>query len=174
MCISAGDLVPRKNYEAAIKAVALVHDNRIHYLVCGLGPEKEKLEKLAKDLGVEGNVHFLGYRTDVLDLYRASDFFLFTSFQEGLPRSTMEAMASGLPIICSNIRGNNDLVAEGINGYLCNPNNPSEFAEAIREICTNSELKDRMSKRNMEDIHKFSLDSVSSEIKKIYAYYERG
>lgn len=171
VCISAGDLVPRKNYEVAIRAVSLVEGNRIQYLICGLGPEKEKLEKLAKELGVERNVHFLGYRTDILDLYRASDFFLFTSFQEGLPRSTMEAMASGLPIICSNIRGNNDLVAEGINGYLCNPNSPSEFSEAMHKIYADSELKDRMSKRNMEDINKFSLDSVSNEIKKIYASY---
>lgn len=168
VCISAGDLVHRKNYRIAIKAIGKARNERIIYLICGKGPDEGKLKKLTAELGVEQNVRFLGYRTDILDLFQASDFFLFTSLQEGLPRSTMEAMASGLPVVCSNIRGNNDLIIEGENGYLCDPHNPDEFVKAILKICSSDELRRKMSLRNLADINKFSIDSVCEELKNTY------
>ena len=67
---------------------------------------------MAEDLGVKEQVHFLGYRTDIKELLKAGDIFLFTSKQEGLARSLMEAMASGLPCVASKIRGNTDLLEE--------------------------------------------------------------
>ena len=120
ICISAGDLVARKNYAVAIKAIALLKNTRIHYLICGKGAEEKKLKELAKKLHVEKQIHFLGFRMDIDQLLLSSDLFLFTSLQEGLPRSLMEAMACELPCIVSSIRGNVDLIEIGRGGFLCN------------------------------------------------------
>ena len=117
--ISMGDLIERKNYSVAIKAMSKISDLNIHYFICGKGPEEAKLIKLSEELGLRKRVHFLGYRNDIKELLKAADAFLFTSKQEGLARSLMEAMASGLPCVVSNIRGNTDLLENTNSGFLC-------------------------------------------------------
>ena len=97
MVISVGDLISRKNYKTSIEAIAKSDNGKIHYFICGQGPLKEKLEKMAKDLDIANQVHFLGFRSDVRELLKASDIFLFSTLQEGLSRSLSEAMAAGLP-----------------------------------------------------------------------------
>src|SRR5699024_480990 len=101
--ISMGDLIDRKNYPVAIEAMAKAGNSNLQYYICGKGPEEDKLKKMAEDLGVKEQVHFLGFRTDIKELLKAADIFLFTSKQEGLARSLMEAMASGLPCVASKI-----------------------------------------------------------------------
>ena len=71
---------------------------------------KSYLQELVKTLGVAEQVKLLGYRDDVLEICQASDVFIHPSFREGLPVAVMEAMWSELPVICSNIRGNSDLI----------------------------------------------------------------
>ena len=90
-----GDLIKRKNYETSIRSITLLNNKNVHFLICGDGPEKKRLEALARELKVDEQIHFLGYRDDIKSLLSISDCFLFSSFQEGLPRSLMEAMASG-------------------------------------------------------------------------------
>ena len=122
---------------------------------------------MAEDLGVKEQVHFLGYRTDIKELLKAGDIFLFTSKQEGLARSLMEAMASGLPVICSKIRGNVDLVDDGVNGILIN-NTVEEAVKAIKLIYTDSKLKLSLSKAEKEKITQFGLDNIRSSMIQIY------
>lgn len=169
VCISAGDLVQRKNYETAIKALAKTGNCKIHYLICGIGPEKEKLEKLAIKNGVATNVHFLGFRTDVKELMKMSDIFLFTTLQEGLPRSMMEAMACGLPCIASKIRGNVDLLVEGKGGYLRSVLDVDGFAECLKIMAANNELRYKMSLYNLNVIKNYDVNIVKKEIEKIYS-----
>ena len=116
--ISMGDLIERKNYPVAIEAIAKVGKSNLHYFICGQGPDEEKLVSLADELGIKEQIHFLGYRTDIKELLQAADIFLFTTLQEGLARSLMEAMASGLPCIASRIRGNTDLLNDSNGGIL--------------------------------------------------------
>lgn len=166
VCISAGDIVARKNYGVAIEAIAKASNPNLHYLICGVGAEKEKLEAQAKMLGIEKQIHFLGFRKDVKELLKISDIFLFTSLQEGLPRSLMEAMAVGLPAVVSRIRGNVDLIGEGNGGFLCNPNDADAFAKAIR-MCTKEKCTE-FSRRNLAEIKKYDIQVVREEIMKIY------
>ena len=70
----------------------------IHFLICGDGNKKEDLLELSQKLEISEQIHFLGYRNDIKELLQAADCFLFSTLQEGLPRSLMEAMASGLPV----------------------------------------------------------------------------
>lgn len=166
--ISMGDLIARKNYSVAIKALAKAGNKNAHYFICGKGPLENELKELAKSLGVENQVHFLGFRTDIKELLVAADAFLFTTLQEGLPRSMMEAMASGLPCIASKIRGNVDLMEDGTGGYLCGSTDVDAFAKAISALTDNSDLRKKMSEYNLERIKDFDVSVVEKEIEKIY------
>ena len=166
--ITTGELISRKNYETAIKAIAETGDPRVHYFICGQGILHEKLERLAGDLAAESHIHFLGFRTDVILLLMAADIFLFTSFQEGLPRAVSEAMAVGLPCVASSIRGNTDLIEDGDNGFLYRPADAHGFSEGIRMLAGDPELRSRFSDRSRDRIKAFSLEEVTNAICSIY------
>lgn len=164
--ISMGDLIKRKNYAIAIEAIAKVKNTRVHYFICGNGPEEANLRELTKKLGVEKQVHFLGYRSDIKELLKASDAFLFTSKQEGLARSLMEAMASGLPCIVSKIRGNTDLVSNNINGYLCD--NVNEYADSITKLIESPDNIEQFINMSLNKIRDFSIEKVENCLYDIY------
>ena len=168
VCISMGDLIPRKNYETSIKAIALCNNPKVHYLICGRGPELDNLKKLAKELGVENQIHFLGFRTDIKELSKVADIFLFTTLQEGMPRSMMEAMASGLPCIASKIRGNVDLLEEGIGGYLVPAKDENAVADRLERLVENLDLREEMRKANLERIKGFDVRVVKKGMEEIY------
>lgn len=167
--ISMGDLVPRKNYGAAIRAIAKANDPRLQYMICGRGPELENLQNLSKELGIENQIHFLGFRTDVKELLTGADMFLFTTRQEGLPRSMMEAMASGLPCVASAIRGNVDLIENGVNGFVCPTDDVEGYATAIAKIASDPAIRETMRSNNLEKIKQYDITVVEQEIRAIYA-----
>lgn len=111
--LTVAELIPRKNLEGAIRAFAGMRNHDSILVICGKGHLAEQLKKLSQDLDIADRVFFLGYRTDILEIYHIADIFLFTSYQEGLPVSVMQAMAAGLPVIASDIRGNRDLLGSG-------------------------------------------------------------
>ena len=165
--ISMGDLIVRKDYETAIRAIAKANDSNLHYLICGKGSESDNLKRTAKELGIERQVHFLGFRTDIKELLSAADIFLFTTLQEGLPRSMMEAMACGLPCIATEIRGNVDLIENGVGGFLCKPKDVEAFATAINDC--NLDLRTKMGRSNLETIKQYDIHVVEAEMEKIYS-----
>ncbi|EOU1472103.1 glycosyltransferase family 4 protein [Clostridium perfringens] len=169
VCISMGDLIARKNYGIAIKSIAKCKNDSIHYLICGTGPELKKLQKLAKEQGVDDRIHFLGFRTDIKELLKISDIFLFTTLQEGMPRSMMEAMASGLPCIASKIRGNVDLLEDGKGGYLVETDSEYQITNKLDELANNPKLRMEMSKANLERIKNFDVKEVEKVIYNIYS-----
>lgn len=167
--IAMGDLIKRKNYEASIKAIARANNPKLQFLICGKGPKLDSLQTLVKELGIENQVHFLGFRTDIKELLAVSDIFLFTTYQEGLPRSMMEAMAVGLPCVASKIRGNVDLIDDGRGGYLRDPEDIEGFKEVIDNLASDGELRRNMGIYNLEIIKKFDIENVRIKIKQIYA-----
>ncbi|MDO5047837.1 MAG: glycosyltransferase family 4 protein [Anaerococcus sp.] len=167
--ISVGELNSNKNNGVIIKALAGLKRKDIVYLLCGIGEEEDTLKSLAKRSGLEKQVKFLGYRKDIAELFYESDIFVLPSFREGLSRSLMEAMASGLPCIVSDIRGNRDLIKDGLGGYLCDPNNPKEFEEKIKKISNDKQLLSSMGNYNQNVIKKFDISSVESILKLVYS-----
>ena len=166
--ISMGDLIERKNYDTAIRAIAEANNPALQYFICGKGPEEENLKALAVSLGVSEQIHFLGFRSDIKELLAAVDIFLFTTKQEGLPRSMMEAMASGLPCVASKIRGNTDLLEGTDGGYLCETIDVSAYAEALNHLANDKILREAMGRNNLITIQKFSIETVNEEIRKVY------
>ena len=108
LLISVGVLNVNKNNSVIISAMEKLRNPCLYYILCGVGEKQKELQEQADKAGFHDNVHFLDYRNDVKELYRASDCFVVPSFREGFSRSIMEAIASGLPCIVSKIRGNTD------------------------------------------------------------------
>lgn len=165
--LSVGELNENKNHKVIIRALAQINDKSIHYVVCGKGDQLDNLKMLSKELGVESNVHFLGYRTDVVDICSQSDLFAFPSFREGLGLAALEAMYCGLPLVTSNSRGPVDFMVNGETGYICDPNSPEEFARAINIIKNDIELQLNMKKTNKILAYPYCVESVKNEIHSI-------
>ena len=129
--LTVAELIERKNIVTCIKAFYKIKTKNCFLVICGEGPLKEELLNLSISLGIEKKVIFLGFRKDLNEIYKIADVFFFPSFQEGLSVALLDAMASGLPIVCSNIRGNSDLVQNELGGYLCNPTDFIKFADCL-------------------------------------------
>lgn len=169
--LSVGELIPRKNHEVVIRALLVLKRldklNHIEYVICGRGAYEADLRKLAEELDVADHVHFLGYRNDISEICNCADLFVFMSHQEGLPVALMEAMACGLPAVCSNIRGNTDLIEDGVTGLLAN-NTPEEVAQSISKMKSDTALRNRVASAALQKIKQFDLSSVEDEMSKIY------
>lgn len=171
MVISVGELNKNKNHQIIVRAVAMLKNEKIKYVLCGQGPLETELRELARQLGVEKQVKFLGYRKDIPELLYAADLFAFPSYREGLSLSLMEAMASSLPVICSKVRGNVDLIEEGRGGYLIDPRDINEFSEKLEMLLTNDERKS-YGLTNLEKIHDFDRNYVLDRMIEIYEHGE--
>ena len=119
-------------------------------------------------MGIVNNVHFLDYRTDVNELMNASDIFVMPSIREGLSRSIMEAMASGLPCVVSRIRVNIVLVKDGKNGYVVEVDDVVGFTENMDKLIQDESLRTRMTERNLRKVKDFDIETVKDMIGKIY------
>lgn len=165
--ISMGDLIDRKNYKIAIEVVAKLNNPHVHYFICGKGPEEVNLKKLAGNLGVDKQVHFLGFRNDIKELLKASDTFLFTSKQEGLARSLMEAMASKIPCVVSKIRGNTELIVNNENGFLCS--GLDDYVNAIIKIMQSPDLAYKFKEKSSKHLNNFSIEKVIDCLFDVYS-----
>lgn len=166
--MSVGELNSNKNHKIVLEAIALIKNKNIKYIVCGKGKLKEQLIKYATDLDILNQVQFLGHRNDIYELLLITNVFIFPSLREGLPKSVMEAMASGKPVIASNIRGNVDLIDDNLGGYLFNPYDSNELAEKIEKLLNNKKEIVDMAEYNKTKINNYSLEHVLKTIKEIY------
>lgn len=166
--ISVGELNKNKNNITVISAVGMLKNPSIHYIICGEGSELSQLRDRAKKLQISQNVHFLGYRKDIKELYATSDIFVLPSVREGLSRSLMEAMACGLPCVASKVRGNVDLIEDGVGGYLCNPADTDGFTLAIKKLANDQSLRRHLGENNLEIIKKFDIGIVEKKMMQIY------
>lgn len=164
LVLSVGELNENKNQKTIIRAISLLNDPKIHYILCGKGEQLENLQKLAVELHLEDRVHFLGYRMDVVDICSQSDVYVMPSFREGLPVSSLEAMYCGLPLVTSNIRGLVDIMEDGVTGYLCKPDDFQAFAEKIRKLKTNLVLRKSMSIKNRLIVVPFCIEQTKEEV----------
>lgn len=169
--LSVGELNDNKNHQIIIKALAKLNNRKIHYVIAGEGDNKTHLVNLAKELGIPYQLHLLGFRDDISQIYPQVDMFIFPSQREGLSASLMEAMASGLPIICSNIRGNTDLIDHNEGGYLINQKNTDEYSKRINELYQEKSLRDSFGKYNQEKIKDYSIENVLESMCNIYSDY---
>ncbi|MCD7752774.1 MAG: glycosyltransferase [Lachnospiraceae bacterium] len=163
MLFSVGELNENKNHETVIRALRGMN---VYYVIAGRGNKEEELKKLAQSLGMSDRVKLLGFRTDIGELDKAADAFVFPSYREGLSVSLMEAMASGLPCAVSRIRGNTDLIDEE-GGELFDPHDVSQVRAAVRTLLQRD--LETMGAYNAHKVRNFSTQKVLRRLEKIYA-----
>ena len=166
--LSVGELNKNKNHETVIRGLSKVEHSGIKYCICGDGIYKEELEKLIHDLNMEDCVRLLGYRTDIPAISQAADLFVFPSYREGLPVSMMEAMASGLPVVASSVRGNVDLIVDGENGFLLDPFDDIKWGQLIAQMKARSDKCKKMGDRNRQKMLLYDKEEVRKQLSSIY------
>lgn len=162
--LSVGELIKRKNHETVLKALSQIKDKNFVYLICGRGVLMEHLQNLTKQLGLESEVKFLGFRKDIAEICKTADLFIFPSYQEGLPVALMEAMAAGLPVIASNVRGNRDLIEKE---NLFEPNDVKTLTSLIEKRFDVME-NDGFRKETYTNLEQYSLTNVLKQMAEIY------
>ena len=160
LLLSVGELNDNKNHLAVIKAVAGLN---VHYAVVGKGEKKDELIAAASKYKV--HLILTGYRNDVASIYSAADLYILPSIREGLNVSLMEAMSCGLPVACSKIRGNVDLIDDGVGGYLFNPKSINDIRLKI-ETLINCSIK--FGEYNRNKIKNFGRNIIIQRTKELY------
>ena len=171
MLFSVGELSSRKNHEVVIRAIKKINNKNIKYFIAGQGVLKDELTKLIHFYNLQNQVYLLGFRTDIIELCKASDIFVFPSKQEGLPVALMEAIACKIPVICSKIRGNNDLVICEKNGLLFDVNKKdadTELALCIDKLVSSEALCSSLEKQMYRSLQSYRIEIVNQYMKKIY------
>ena len=168
MIISAGELIERKNHEVIIRALAKIENEHIYYVIAGKGPRKEYLEKLSEQFHLAERVIFLGFRTDVFELYHIADISAFPSKIEGLGLAGVEAMAAGIPLVASNVHGILDYVIDGQTGYAVAPNDVDGFAKAIQKLADEPALREQMKEACVRAVAPFEISNALQVMWDIY------
>ncbi len=164
--ISVGELSDRKNHIVMLKAVKDI-DRPFKYIIAGRGYNDTMLRDKIKEFGLEDKVIMAGFRSDVKELLACADIFCFPSIQEGLPVALMEAMASGLPAVASNIRGNTDLIDKD-GGVLCDAFDVDGFRKGVDMLLADADLRKSFGEHNLERIEEFSIDIVRHKLYRLY------
>lgn len=165
-----GELSYRKQQDLIIKSAATLKNNipNLKILLAGVGALEKEYKEMVKDLELENIVYFLGYRNDVPNLMMLSDISVSASRQEGLPVNVMEAMATGLPLVVTNCRGNKDLVRDGINGNVIEVDDYNGFSKAIINLYNSKKTREKYKEKNLELIKVYSLENIVVEMMGIY------
>jgi glycosyltransferase involved in cell wall biosynthesis len=141
-----GRLEYQKGIDVLIQAAALLRNQAYNFQIqiAGDGSQRVNLESHAKTLGVTSEVIFLGFRDDALDILSVSDVFVLPSRYETMSIALLEAMVAGLPCVVTNVGENEELITEGVEGYVVHPDDPAALAAALKKLIANSDLRRRM------------------------------
>lgn len=166
-----GRLVPIKGHETFLQAARLVAERlpSCRFLMVGDGPERPRLERRAKVLGLSSKVLFLGWRRDLDRIYADLDLCVLSSYNEGTPVSLLEAMAAGVPVVATRVGGVKDLITHEETGLLVRPGDAQALAEAILMIFNDPEGARRMAKAGRERVYPFyDVKSLISRMEQFY------
>ncbi len=169
--VSIGNLKPQKNAADFVSAAAKVCERipEARFVFLGDGPQRRTLEARAFALGLEGKVLFLGWRRDGAKWLAASDVFALTSLWEGLPRSLVEALRSGLPAVCYATDGVVDVLRDGENGFLVPPGDVDAFARRLALLLEDAPLRRRLGAAAASSIGpEFDVDAMVRAQENLY------
>ncbi|MBN1150199.1 glycosyltransferase family 4 protein, partial [candidate division WOR-3 bacterium] len=139
------------------------------FFIAGGGPLLSKSKKLAKTLGIEDKIFFLGWRDDIPDLMRVMDVFLLVSLWEGLPQVVLQAMAAGKPVVVTAVDGSKEIVINGVNGFLVRPQNPEEAAEKILSLINDEHLRGRIGSQAFKTVERgFSIQEMMEALENVW------
>lgn len=164
------ELNKNKNHMQLINAMSLLKYKypKIKVLCAGKGPLKEKLENKIKDLGLDKNIEFLGFRSDIKKLLNISDCITLFSLREGLGKCLLEGMIAGKPLIATDTRGPRELIENNANGYLVKVGDCKKTAQYIENIYLDKTKRLNFSKNSINKINEYYLKNVLDEVAQYY------
>lgn len=171
---TVGRLIERKGQYDLLAAWPTVKDKvpAAELLLVGDGPERDRLQHRAAELDCQESVHFLGTRNDVPTLLALMDAFVFPSHFEGLPGALLEAMAAELPIVCTPVDGNSELVIDGESGLYVAPQCPDQLSRQLIEMITDDEFAQQLAENAHQRARtEFSLDAMVEGFSSLYREY---
>lgn len=163
------EFIPRKNHKLLFDILPDLKEKipELKVILCGTGGLLEYYKSFALNNKMD-YVTFTGYTKEVADFCRISDVLVMPSFQEGLPIGMIEALATGLPVVASDIRGHRDVITNNENGFLINLNNPEKVKESIYMLYSSPELRSKIRNENIKKTQKYSVDIAVSKMAEIY------
>lgn len=168
--VSAGRLGPEKGFDNLIRAFAPTAEKHPdwHLDIFGDGEEREKIEELIADYGLEDNVTLKGSVPGMKDIYREYAFYVLPSYKEGMPLVLLEAKANRLPVISFDIlTGPAEIVRDGIDGILIPPYDIEQMSGAICRLIEDPELRQKMSGNAGGNLDKFSKNEILGKWRKV-------
>lgn len=167
--LAIGELSKRKNHQIIIKALGELNLSNVVFVICGNEMTNSNTSSTLKSLAKENNVdiRLLGLRRDIIEICYSSDIGVMPSTREGLGLAGIEMLASGLPVVASNVHGIVDYIVDGYNGYLCNPFDSHEFAIAINKLI-NKDLRDSMKLNCVNSTKLFDKEVSVQKMREIY------
>ncbi|MCS7228104.1 MAG: glycosyltransferase family 4 protein [Endomicrobia bacterium] len=168
-----GPFKPQKNLSDFIRMAKIITEKlpeeKITFLIAGDGEQRNMLISFAKQLGVENRIKFLSWCKNVEDLLTITDIFVMTSLWEGLPRSAVEALTSGVPVVCYAVDGLNDIIKSGINGFLISPKDVNELSEKVVLLLKNNKQLEYLKKNSVDSIDiSFDIDYMVQQQEILY------
>ncbi len=172
--LSVGELNQNKNHIVLLKAFCEIRSSceNAYLYICGEGKKRKELQQFIQKNHLEERVKLCGYQKKIEEYYQAADVFLFPSYREGLGMASLEAMASGLPIIVADNRGTREYTKEE-NGYVCHPGKVGEFICAMEHLYKNPLLREEMGRESRKLIENFTIEKSTEIMRRVYEYMDR-
>ncbi len=166
-----GRMTAVKNTDEVLKSLRLLHDRGVDAWLCmvGDGPDRERLERLANELGVVRRCLFPGYQTDVGRFYAAFDALVLPSVNEGTPVSAIESLAAERPVVATRVGGVPDVVDDGEDGYLVELGATDELADRLERLARDPDLRARFGQAGRERVLKrYAVDRLVEDVDALY------
>ncbi len=166
-------LVPQKAPELFIKSAKILLNEKklqhVKFIVAGGGKLENKLRQMVRDWGLEKDILILGERRDVDRIMSCLDVFVLPSFKEGFSNVLLEAMATGLPAIVTDVGGNAEAIEDGENGFVIPPlDNLNLLTERLERLLWDGELIKEMSRKSLERVQEFSMQRMREKTEALY------
>ena len=159
-------LRPEKDHETFLHAAALVKGEipSTRFLIVGDGYKRDKLEELAREIGLGDNANFLGWQTINSDLLKQIDILALSSYSETFPAVIIEAFSSGTPVVATDVGSVRELLGSPLCGILVPPRDPAALAEALIRLIKNRQLANEISVMGLKRAELFSADRFCEEM----------
>jgi glycosyltransferase involved in cell wall biosynthesis len=171
LLVTVGRLVRRKGLPEMLTVLKGLNDPHVKLLIVGDGPEKTRIENLARYLNLTDQVHFLGYVSDEAkyQLLKISDIYVSSSHHEGFGIVFLEAMATGLPVVCYDKGGQTDFLNDGQTGFLVQYADVDLLTKRIGEVSKSLSLRKQMSEFNIRYVEKFYISTCAASYENLYS-----
>ncbi|MBU1627769.1 glycosyltransferase [bacterium] len=164
-------LIEDKRHEVflrAAKEVLETFSNDICFIVVGKGPLERRLKELASSLNISKNTIFTGLREDVPELLKITDIGVLSSRREGFPMIILEAMASGVPFIATNVGGVGEVIENNKSGYIVQPESPEELAKGLITLLKDNKMRNLFSENSRRIVQSYTIDTSVMKIAELY------